>query len=64
MATDIVTNLSTTRPPLTINDAAMSFAATLPDGVTSAPYLAAFAPATGGTRAFTYTAAGLPPVCP
>ena len=61
-ATDTVTNLSTTSTlPLTINDAAISFAPTLPDGVTSAPYLAAFAPATGGTGAFTYTAAGLPP---
>lgn len=60
-ATDSVTKLSTTGTlPLTINDAAVSFAPTLPDGVTSSAYLAVFAPATGGTGSFTYTAAGLP----
>lgn len=61
-ATDTVTNLSTASTlPLTINDAIISFSPSLPDGVTNSPYLAAFAPATGGTGSFTYTAAGLPP---
>lgn len=61
-ATDAVTKLSTASAlPLTINDAAVSFAPSLPDGVTNSAYVAAFAPATGGTGSFTYTAAGLPP---
>ncbi|HZT29283.1 MAG TPA: Ig domain-containing protein [Bryobacteraceae bacterium] len=60
-ATDQVTNLSTTSTlPLAVKDAAISFAPTLPNGVVNYPYSATFAPATGGTGSFTYTAAGLP----
>lgn len=59
---DTVTGLVTSATlPLTINDAAMSFApTTLPDGVTNAPYSATLPAATGGTGSFTYSATGLP----
>jgi hypothetical protein len=60
-ATDAVTRLSTTSTmTLAINDAVISFAPVLPDGVANAPYAATFAPAAGGSGSFTYTAAGLP----
>jgi hypothetical protein len=60
-AVDSVTKLSTsTTLPLVINDAAISFAPTLAAGVANAPYSATFAPATGGTGSFTYSALGLP----
>ncbi len=60
-ATDTVTNLVTTATlPLVINDAAITFAPTLPNGVTNYPYSATFSPATGGTGSFTYSASGLP----
>lgn len=61
-ATDNVTKLSTSATlPLTINDAVINFAPTLANGVVNSPYSSSFAPATGGTGVFTYTAAGLPP---
>jgi len=59
--TDSVTQLATSSTlPLVINDAAISFNPTLPNGVSSAAYSASFTPATGGTGLFTYTASGLP----
>lgn len=61
-ATDSITKLSTSSTlPLTINDAAITFApANLPNGVTNSAYSTTFAAATGGTGVFSYTAAGLP----
>jgi len=59
--TDTVTHLTTTSTlPLTVNDAAISFAPTLPDGTTNVPYSATIADATGGTGGFIYSQIGLP----
>ncbi|MEQ1635448.1 MAG: putative Ig domain-containing protein [Methylococcales bacterium] len=59
--TDTVNKLSTSSTlPLTINDAAISFAPTLPDGVFNTPYSATLPAATGGSGGFTYTQTGLP----
>ncbi|MDD5034268.1 MAG: putative Ig domain-containing protein [Methylococcaceae bacterium] len=58
---DTATLLSTSATlPLTINDAAISFTPTLPDGVTNSAYSAPLSAATGGSGGFTYTATGLP----
>lgn len=44
----------------TVTPPPISFAATLPNGTVGVAYSAAFAPATGGTGSFTYSATGLP----
>ena len=60
-ATDAVTGLSAaTHLPLTINDAAISFAPTLANAVAGSAYSATLSAATGGTGKFTYTGASLP----
>ncbi|NOT83676.1 MAG: DUF1566 domain-containing protein [Methylococcaceae bacterium] len=59
--TDKVTGLSTsTTLTLTVNDAAIAFAPTLPDGLTGSVYSTTLA-ATGGTGSFTYTVNGVLP---
>lgn len=59
--TDTVTHLTTTSTlPLIVNDTAISFAPTLPDGTSNVPYSAMIADATGGVGSFAYSQTGLP----